>query len=131
GRQPTHRAVAAHRWGAPGEHPHLPGSLRSVRASRDRRRPGGARERGRAPEPVRRLRLVGVPRAPWRGQPDLGASAAAGARELHLPGLLRRRLVAGDPNLRITKVVNADLRADYFPSPQEVVSISAFAKDFT
>lgn len=40
-------------------------------------------------------------------------------------------LVAGDPNLRITKVVNADLRADYFPSPQEVVSISAFAKDFT
>ena len=40
-------------------------------------------------------------------------------------------LVAGDPDLKLTKVLNADLRADYFPSPQEVVSISAFAKDFS
>lgn len=40
-------------------------------------------------------------------------------------------LLAGDPDLEITQILNADLRMDYFPSPQEVVSISVFAKDFT
>lgn len=40
-------------------------------------------------------------------------------------------LVNGNPDLEITKIYNADLRADLFPSPSEVISLSVFAKDFT
>lgn len=38
--------------------------------------------------------------------------------------------VNGNPDLRLTKVTNADLRVDVFPSPAEVISLSVFAKDF-
>ena len=40
-------------------------------------------------------------------------------------------LVNGNRDLTITKIFNADLRADFFPSPSEVISFSVFAKDFT
>lgn len=39
--------------------------------------------------------------------------------------------VNGNPDLVHTKILNADLRADIFPSPSEVISFSVFAKDFT
>ncbi|MFO7564640.1 MAG: carboxypeptidase regulatory-like domain-containing protein [Enhygromyxa sp.] len=37
----------------------------------------------------------------------------------------------GNPNLRSTKIWNADLRFEWFPRTNEVVAISAFFKDFT
>ena len=40
-------------------------------------------------------------------------------------------IVNGNPDLEITKIINGDLRLDFFPAPREVVSLSVFAKDFT
>jgi hypothetical protein len=37
----------------------------------------------------------------------------------------------GNPLLQSTRIINADLRWEYFPRPGELFSISAFAKDFT
>ncbi|MFT6395689.1 MAG: hypothetical protein ACJAYU_000431 [Bradymonadia bacterium] len=43
---------------------------------------------------------------------------------------LRRRTVTGNPDLRRIYVHNADLRWELFPSPAEVIAVSAFYKDF-
>lgn len=37
----------------------------------------------------------------------------------------------GNPDLKLTRILNGDLRFEFFPSPQEVAAISLFAKDFT
>ncbi len=38
--------------------------------------------------------------------------------------------VNGNPDLRLTRITNADLRVDVYPSPAEVISLSTFVKDF-
>jgi outer membrane receptor protein involved in Fe transport len=40
------------------------------------------------------------------------------------------REIAGNPELGNTKIVNADLRTEFFPSSREVVAVSAFYKRF-
>ena len=39
-------------------------------------------------------------------------------------------LQSGNPDLRLTRILNADLRFEYFPTPSEVAALSFFAKDF-
>lgn len=43
---------------------------------------------------------------------------------------VRRRTITGNPNLERTYIHNLDLRWEWFPSPSEVLAISAFAKIF-
>jgi outer membrane receptor protein involved in Fe transport len=40
-------------------------------------------------------------------------------------------VVTGEPDLKLTRILNADLRLDWFPTTREVFSFSAFIKDFT
>jgi TonB-dependent receptor len=40
------------------------------------------------------------------------------------------RTLTGNPNLKLTKITNADLRFEYFPSAREVLAASLFAKHF-
>lgn len=40
-------------------------------------------------------------------------------------------LQSGNPDLELTRILNGDLRFEYFPSPEEVLALSLFAKDFT
>jgi outer membrane receptor protein involved in Fe transport len=38
---------------------------------------------------------------------------------------------SGNPDLKLTSILNADLRAEYYPSTREVLAASVFFKDFT
>lgn len=38
---------------------------------------------------------------------------------------------SGTPGLKLTRILNADLRFEYFPTLREVLAVSVFAKDFT
>ncbi len=40
------------------------------------------------------------------------------------------RSMSGNPNLRLTKITNADIRFEYFPSTREVLAMSVFMKQF-
>ncbi|WP_395050871.1 TonB-dependent receptor domain-containing protein [Flavobacterium sp.] len=42
-----------------------------------------------------------------------------------------RMNTSGDPTLKITEIVNADLRYEFFPGKAQLFSVSAFYKDFT
>jgi outer membrane receptor protein involved in Fe transport len=39
-------------------------------------------------------------------------------------------LVSGNPNLKLTRIQNADLRVEFFSGPRDVLSVSGFAKRF-
>ncbi|HEY5927186.1 MAG TPA: TonB-dependent receptor [Kofleriaceae bacterium] len=43
---------------------------------------------------------------------------------------IRRRAISGNPNLLTTHIHNADLRWEWFPSDNEVIAVSTFAKQF-
>ena len=38
---------------------------------------------------------------------------------------------SGNPDLKLTSIINADLRGEYYPSTREVLAVSLFYKDFT
>lgn len=42
-----------------------------------------------------------------------------------------RMNTSGDPTLKITEIINADLRYEFFPGKAQLFSVSAFYKDFT
>jgi outer membrane receptor protein involved in Fe transport len=44
--------------------------------------------------------------------------------------MVRRRNIAGNPELLLTNIHHADLRAEWFPSDNEVISVSVFGKQF-
>ncbi len=43
---------------------------------------------------------------------------------------VRNRSIVGNPNLQRTFIHNADLRWEWFPTPDEVLAVSGFAKEF-